>query len=81
VKLHALHIYPIKSCRGLDLKATTVLPRGLEYDRRWMMVDATGGFISQRSHPQLAQLIVLADAYGLSLKFGGKSLRERSCRG
>lgn len=75
MKLHALHIYPIKSCRGLDLKATTVLPRGLEYDRRWMMVDATGGFISQRSHPQLAQLIVLADAYGLSLKFGGKSLR------
>ena len=31
-----------------------MLDRGLKYDRRWMLVDADGRFISQRSHPQLA---------------------------
>jgi uncharacterized protein len=30
---------------------------GLRYDRRWMVVDGAGEFISQRTHPQLALVI------------------------
>lgn len=75
MKLAGLHIYPVKSCRGIELKQAMVLPRGLEHDRRWMIVDASGRFISQRSHPKLAQLIVTPDAFGLDLAFGDKQVR------
>lgn len=32
-KLQALSIYPIKSCRGIELSRSRVLPTGLEFDR------------------------------------------------
>lgn len=32
-KIHSLHIYPLKSCRGIELTEATVLPTGLEHDR------------------------------------------------
>lgn len=32
-KIHSLHIYPLKSCRGIELAEATVLPTGLEHDR------------------------------------------------
>jgi len=49
------------------------LPRGLEHDRRWMIVDEAGVFLSQRSRPQLAQLIVQPIDDGLILNFNGQS--------
>ncbi|KAJ4164543.1 hypothetical protein LMH87_006213 [Akanthomyces muscarius] len=32
-KIHSLHIYPLKSCQGIELAEATVLPTGLEHDR------------------------------------------------
>ncbi|KAJ6789308.1 hypothetical protein PWT90_01048 [Aphanocladium album] len=32
-RVHSLHIYPLKSCRGIELAEATVLPKGLEHDR------------------------------------------------
>lgn len=32
-KIQSLHIYPLKSCRGIELTEATVLPTGLEHDR------------------------------------------------
>ncbi|KAM7204488.1 molybdenum cofactor sulfurase [Naviculisporaceae sp. PSN 640] len=32
-KIQSLFIYPVKSCRGIELKRSKVLPSGLEYDR------------------------------------------------
>ncbi len=32
-RIHSLHIYPLKSCRGIELAEATVLPKGLEHDR------------------------------------------------
>lgn len=32
-KIQSLYIYPIKSCRGIELSRTKVLPHGLEHDR------------------------------------------------
>lgn len=56
--LQSLHIYPVKSARGVDLQATDVHKRGLKGDRRFMLVDSTGKFITQRETPKLAQLSV-----------------------
>ncbi|KPM38751.1 hypothetical protein AK830_g7808 [Neonectria ditissima] len=32
-KVQSLHVYPIKSCRGIELARSKVLPSGLEHDR------------------------------------------------
>ena len=57
LRLTALNIYPIKSARGIPLQQSEVDEFGLQYDRRWMVVDETGTFLSQRSHPRMALII------------------------
>ncbi|QCP53272.1 MOSC domain-containing protein [Trinickia violacea] len=49
-----LIVYPIKSCAGIAFDTVRLLPYGLEYDRNWMLVDAAGRFITQRTFPRLA---------------------------
>lgn len=53
--IHSLHIYPIKGCQGISVESARLQPEGFEYDRRWMLVNDKGKFISQRSHPILTQ--------------------------
>jgi hypothetical protein len=50
----ALHAYPIKSCRALDLKASRFDRLGPLYDRRFMLVDDKGSFLTQRELPRMA---------------------------
>jgi uncharacterized protein YcbX len=54
IQVHQLVIYPIKSCRGVEVDSATVGTTGFEYDRRWMLVGDDGRFLSQREHHQLA---------------------------
>lgn len=58
MKLVGLFIYPIKSCQGIALEKAEVLAQGLDWDRKLMLVDAQGNFITQRQYPQLAQVRV-----------------------
>lgn len=59
-----LFIYPIKSLGGIALNTAQLTDRGLQYDRRWMLIDENNRFLSQREHAQMAlfKLEVLADA-------------------
>ena len=50
----SLHVYPIKSCRGLDLTAVRFDEIGPLYDRRFMVVNAQGEFLTQRALPRMA---------------------------
>jgi len=50
----SLHVYPIKSCRGLDLTAVRFDQLGPLYDRRFMLVGEDGVYLSQRTLPRLA---------------------------
>jgi uncharacterized protein len=50
----ALNIYPVKSCRGTALDRATLAATGLEHDREWMVVDANGRFLTQRTNPPMA---------------------------
>lgn len=52
--IHSLHVYPIKSCQGIDLTEAELVATGIHHDRHWMLINAEGQFLSQRSHPQLA---------------------------
>ena len=54
MKIVSIHIYPIKSLGGISLQSSKLLERGLEFDRRWMLVDSAGVFITQRQIPKLA---------------------------
>jgi len=54
--LSAIFVYPIKSLGGIPLEAAVVQPRGLQYDRRWMLVDEHDRFVSQREVAALATL-------------------------
>jgi hypothetical protein len=52
--LESLHIYPVKSCRRVDVDAASVEPWGLAGDRRWVVVDAEGLHRTQREVPRMA---------------------------
>ncbi len=43
-----LHIYPVKSCRGIALHTAEVGRLGFLHDRQWMFVDGRGMFLAQR---------------------------------
>jgi hypothetical protein len=60
-----LNIYPIKSLGGISLTSAIVTDRGLQYDRRWMLVDEQNRFITQREFPQLALLKTHLEEDGL----------------
>jgi uncharacterized protein len=52
--LSEIWIYPIKSLGGIRLASAKVMPKGLRYDRRWMLIDEAGKFITQRIHSKMA---------------------------
>ena len=56
--LQEIYLYPIKSLGGISVRQALVEERGFRYDRRWMLVDKKGDFVTQRQHPQLALLQV-----------------------
>ncbi len=56
MQLGGLYRYPVKSCAPLPAEAAVVEPRGLAHDRRWMVVDAAGRFLTGRELPRLTLL-------------------------
>lgn len=63
-RLHSLFIYPLKSCRGIELSQSRVLPTGLESDRLYTFAQLREGgdgvwkFLTQRDLPLLASVQV-----------------------
>ncbi len=63
-----LFIYPFKSGRGIALPQARIDAMGLGGDRRMMLVDPSGHFITQRELPDLARLTALPAAAYLTLR-------------
>lgn len=57
MRLAGLGSHPVKSARGLRLATAETGPTGLRHDRRWMIVDAAGRFVSQREDPRLGRIV------------------------
>jgi uncharacterized protein len=66
-----LFVYPVKSARGCARSRVHVAATGVEWDRYWMVVNAKGHFITQRTHPQLARIVPEIGASSLSLSAPG----------
>ncbi|HEX6576949.1 MAG TPA: MOSC N-terminal beta barrel domain-containing protein [Jiangellaceae bacterium] len=62
MRVASLHVYPVKSTRGVDLTSAFVEPWGLAGDRRWMVVDEDDRLLTAREEPRL--LTVAARALG-----------------
>ena len=56
MKIQDIFIYPVKSLGGIRRSECRALQRGFEHDRRWMLVDHSGRFITQRVEHSLALL-------------------------
>jgi uncharacterized protein YcbX len=54
MKISQITTYPIKSLAGITQSSATLTHRGLQYDRRWMLVNENGRFLTQREYPQMA---------------------------
>lgn len=49
-----LFVYPVKSCAGIEVQQALLTDTGLDLDRAWMVVDAEGMFVTQRTLPRMA---------------------------
>ena len=49
-----LYLYPVKSCRGILVQEAEVTRCGFRHDREYLVVDAGGVFVTQRTTPALA---------------------------
>lgn len=55
--LQNINIYPIKSSAGIELSNSWVEELGLACDRRFIVANDKGEFITARTHPSLLSLI------------------------
>ena len=55
-ELSDIIVYPVKSASEISLKNSNLEQRGLAHDRRWMVVDDSAQFITQRTSPEMALL-------------------------
>jgi uncharacterized protein YcbX len=61
ITLTGLHIYPVKALGGISLDRAETTSRGLKHDRRFMVVDGDGQFVTQREMPKMATVWVALD--------------------
>ena len=50
MRIESLHVHPLKSAAGIRLDAAELDDFGVRWDRRWMIVDDNGVFVTQREH-------------------------------
>jgi uncharacterized protein YcbX len=75
-RISALYVYPVKACAGVAVASARVVERGFEYDRRYMIVDEDGDFVTQRELPELALVTTALEPDGIVLGREG----HESCR-
>jgi uncharacterized protein YcbX len=80
LRLSAINVYPLKSAGGLPQTSWEVDSFGLRHDRRWMLVDESGDFLSQRAHPRLALIRPELRADALVLRAPGMPDLELSAK-
>lgn len=71
ITIAALNIYPVKSCAGIALTRATLTPTGLANDRRWMLVNAQGRFLTQREISKMALITPELQGSGVVLSAPG----------
>jgi uncharacterized protein YcbX len=71
--ISSLYIYPVKSLRGFAVDVAEVDSLGIVGDRRFLVVDETDRFMTQRQHPRMAQIVTELTRSELVLRADGVS--------
>jgi uncharacterized protein YcbX len=71
IEITGLTIYPVKSMKGIALERSTLTGQGLLYDRRWMVVTASGRFNTQRNLARMALVHTELTDGGVTLSLQG----------
>lgn len=74
MQLSGITIYPVKSCAGINLNSVALGRFGPVGDRRWLIVDERGRFVSQREQPRMALVSVEQVQGGIRLSMEGSSI-------
>lgn len=74
LQVSQLFIYPIKSLGGIELTKGTVTDRGFQYDRRWMLVNDQGEFMTQRNLPEMALFTTAISSEALTISHKKKAV-------
>lgn len=72
IRLSALFLYPVKSLGGVAVDSAVVDPLGLVGDRRFMVVDENGRFLTQRTLPRMALIKTALTPQALQLSHAGR---------
>ncbi|PDS80012.1 MOSC domain-containing protein [Rhizobium sp. L43] len=72
MRISDLFIYPLKSARGIALAAAEIDAHGLSGDRRAMITDPKGHFITQRELPDLARIALRPESGAFRLLMDGR---------
>jgi uncharacterized protein YcbX len=72
MKIHSLFVYPVKSLAGVAVDQFEMDDFGPRGDRRWMIVDDEGIFVTQRRHPELALLEAHLDEQEVEISIPGE---------
>jgi len=70
----AIWIYPVKSLGGIRLLSAKLLPKGLEHDRRWMLIDRENKFMTQRVYPGMALFKLSFDSINFTIRYSGEMI-------
>ncbi|MDW7695373.1 MOSC domain-containing protein [Flammeovirgaceae bacterium SG7u.111] len=54
ITVSSLTVFPLKSAKGISVPKATISQTGFAHDRRWMITDMEGQFLTQRVFTQLA---------------------------
>jgi uncharacterized protein YcbX len=68
MQIQSLFLYPVKSLPGVKVRSLDLDEFGPAGDRRWMITDELGRFITQRDHPELAKIGILFDGGDITLE-------------
>ena len=71
MRLSGIFLYPVKSLRGCAVEAAEVDALGLAGDRRFLVVDDHGKFLTQRTHPRMALIGTAREGEILTLSAEG----------
>ncbi|KAB2348531.1 MOSC domain-containing protein [Actinomadura rudentiformis] len=72
--LTELNVYPLKSGGGTRLSTAELTPKGLPYDREFMLTTPEGRFLSQRDHARMALLRPSYDGVELAVEVADPAL-------
>lgn len=71
LRLSAIYVFPVKSAKGIKVNEARATATGFEFDRRWMVVDQSGRFVTQRTQPRLVHVDTALTADHLVLSAPG----------